>query len=151
MRLNRRGSSMVERVRQAWSGPVSTDYLAKQAQFGWRLVSVEWEREITAEGPAVYREIVPYGLQVAADGKHLEENPGETQVLLTVLEGIVGDRRLSQIATDLNNRGLRTRSGDRWATGQIFELLPRIIEAGPRLLPSEEWIARREQLFAAAF
>ena len=142
---------MVERVRQEWSGAISTDYLSKQAQFGWRLVSIEWEREITAEGPAVYRESVPYGLQVAADGKHLEENPQETQVLLTVLEGIVGDRRLSQIAKDLNDRGLRTRSGEKWATAQIFELLPRIIEAGPRLLPSEEWIARREQLFAAAF
>ena len=93
---------MVERVRQQWSGPVSTDYLSKQAEFGWRLVSIEWEREITAKGPAAYR-------------------------------------------------GLRTRSGEKWATGQIFELLPRIIDAGPRLLPSEEWVARREQLFAAAF
>jgi Recombinase len=142
---------MVERVRQSWSGAISTDYLSKQAEFGWRLVSIEWEREITAEGPAGFRESVPYGLQVASDGKHLEENPQETQVLLAVLEGIVGDRRLSQIAKDLNDRGLRTRNGDQWATGQIFELLPRIIEAGPRLLPSEEWVARREQLFANAF
>ena len=142
---------MMERVRQSWSGAISTDYLSKQAEFGWRLVSLEWEREITAEGPVGYRESVPYGLQAAPDGKHLEENPRETQVLLSVLEGIVGDRRLSQIAKDLNDRGLRTRNGEPWATGQIFELLPRIIEAGPRLLPSEEWIARREQLFAAAF
>ena len=142
---------MVERVRQQWSGPISTDYLSKQAEYGWRLVSIEWEREITAEGPAAYRESVPYGLQVASDCKHLEENPEETKVLLSVLEGIVGDRRLSQIAKDLNDRGLRTRSGEKWATGQIFELLPRIIDAGPRLLPSEEWVARREQLFAAAF
>ncbi len=72
-------------------------------------------------------------------------------MLPAVLEGIVGDRRLSQIAKDLNGRGLRTRNGEWWATGQIFELLPRIIEAGPRLLPSKEWVARREQLFAAAF
>ena len=141
---------MVERVRETWSGPISTSYLSKQAEFGWRLTAVEWEREITAEGPAGYRENVPYGLRVAADAKHLEENPEETEVLLAILEGIVADKRLSQIAKDLNDRGLRTRGGEAWATGKVFELLPRIIEAGPRLLPSEEWIARREQLFAAA-
>jgi len=142
---------MVERVRQTWSGPISTDYLSKQAEFGWRLVGVEWEREITADKPVGYREEVPYGLRVADDRKHLEENPDETKVLLTILEGIVSDKRLSQIAKDLNDRGLRTRSGEEWATGRIFELMPRLIEAGPKLLPSEEWIVRREQLFAAAF
>ena len=140
----------MERARQSWSGAISTDYLARQAEFGWRLVAVEWEREITAGKPAGYRESVPYGLQASADGKHLEENPAETQVLLAILEGIVSDRRLSQIAKDLNDRRLRTRSGELWSAGAIFELLPRIIEAGPRLLPSEEWVARREQLFAAA-
>ena len=141
----------MERVRQTWSGPISPDYLTKQAEFGWRLMAVEWEREITTEGPVGYRERVPYGLRVAPDGQHLEEHPEETKVLLTILEGIVADKRLSQIAKDLNDRSLRTRAGEKWATGQIFELLPRIIDAGPRLLPSEEWIARREQLFAAAF
>jgi hypothetical protein len=142
---------MVERVRQPWSGSISADFLAKQAEFGWRLVAIEWEREITPEGPVGYREKVPYGLRVAADGEHLEENPDETQVLLAILEGIVADKRLSQVAKDLNDRKLKTRAGENWTAGQIFELLPRIIEAGPRLLPSEEWIARREALFAAAF
>ena len=142
---------MVERVRQTWSGPISTDYLTKQAEFGWRLTGVEWEREITADKPAGYREEVPYGLRVADDHQHLEENPAETRVLLSILEGIVADKRLSQVAKDLNDRGLRTRSGEQWSTGRIFELMPRLIEAGPKLLPSEEWIVRREQLFAAAY
>ena len=68
----------MERVRQSWPDAISTGYLSKQAEFGWRLVSIEWEREITAEGPAVYRQSVPYGLPVAPDGEHLEENPRET-------------------------------------------------------------------------
>ncbi len=142
---------MTERIRQPWSGAVSTEFLTKQAEFGWRLVAVEWEREISSEAPIGYRESVPYGLRVAADGKHLEENPEETKVLLAILEGIVGDKRLSQIATALNDQRLRTRAGEPWTAGQIFELLPRIIDAGPKLLPTEQWIERLERLFAAAF
>jgi hypothetical protein len=51
----------------------------------------------------------------------------------------------------LNEQRLRTRSGEPWTTAQIFELLPRLIDAGPKLLPTEQWIERRERLFAAAF
>lgn len=140
---------MKERVRETWSGPISAEYLAKQAEFGWRLSTVEWERDIDSQAPFAYRETVPYGLRVSADCHHLEENPDETQVLLFIMEGIVGDRRISQIAGDLNRAGLRTRDGREWGPGQVFELLPRLIEAGPRIFSSEEWVERREQLFRA--
>jgi hypothetical protein len=140
---------MKERVRETWSGPISADYLAKQAEYGWRLASIEWEREITTQTPLVFREKVPFGLRVAADAQHLEENPEEVQALLFIMEGIVADKRLSQIAVDLNRAAIRTRSGQPWGPGEVFELLPRLIEVGPRIFSSEEWIARREQLFRA--
>jgi hypothetical protein len=65
-----------------------------------------------------------------------------------MLESIVQDHRLSQVAESLNARGFRTRQGKRWAPATVFDLLPRLIEAGPSLLSSAEWAERRRQLMA---
>jgi hypothetical protein len=139
----------IERVHEAWSRPITAEYLAQQASFGWKLVSIIWEREIEPGGALPRQEDAPYGLRVAADGVHLEENTAELEVLLTIMQGIVRDQRLSQISEHLNRQDFRTRSGSMWTPTAVFALLPRLIEVGPRMFNSEEWIARREKILQA--
>lgn len=141
----------IERVRETWSRPITAEYLARQASFGWKLVSVIWEREIEPDAgcPAPQQEDAPYGLRVSADAVHLEENTAELEVLLVIMEGVVQDHRISQIAEDLNRRDFRTRAGSMWTPTAVFALLPRLIEIGPRMFNSGEWIARREKILHA--
>src|SRR5688572_16324790 len=115
----------IERVRESWSRPITKEYLAEQASFGWKLVSVVWEREIEADADEPFhQEDTPYGLRVAADGVHLEENTAELEVLLEIMEGIVRDQRISLISDELNRRGFRTRTGSMWTPASVFSLLP---------------------------
>ena len=137
----------IERVRESWSRPITKEYLAEQASFGWKLVSVVWEREIEADpGEPFHQEDTPYGLRVAGDGVHLEENTAELEVLLEIMEGIVRDQRISLISDELNRRGFRTRTGSMWTPANVFSLLPRLIEIGPHMFNSQEWIVRREKI-----
>ena len=137
--------AQVERVREDWKGPVTQDDIRRKAETGWRPVAVVWERE--AGDKQFLREVdVPYGLKVASDAQHLEENPDEHQVLMLTMECIVQDHRLSQVAAELNQRGFRTRSGFAWNPASVFELLPRLIESGPRIFTSDEWVERRKRL-----
>ena len=85
----------------------------------------------------------PYGSRISADGLNLERNPVETTVLLLILEQIVKEKRITEIAADLNVNGFKTRSGSPWSASAVFELLPRLIEMGPTLLKSPEWRERR--------
>ena len=91
-------------------------------------------------------EEIPYGLRIGENGLGLTPNPVQTTVLLLILERVVMEKRLSQIAEDLNSRGYRTRKGTHWSSPAIFDLLPRLIEAGPKLLKSAEWRERRGQI-----
>ena len=65
------------------------------------------------------------------------------------MEEIVRDHRLSQISELLNRRDFRTRNGSMWTPTAVFCLLPRLIEVGPHMFSSEEWIARREKIVQA--
>src|SRR6266571_5553777 len=138
----------IERVHETWSRPIPAEYLAQQASYGWKLVSITWEREIEADpgGPSPRQEDPPYGLRVAGDGVHLEENTAELEVLLVIMEGIVQDHRISQISDELNRRDFRTRNGSLWTPTAVFTLLPRLIDVGPHMFSSEEWIARRGKI-----
>jgi len=138
----------IERVHETWSRPITAEYLARQASFGWKLVSVTWEREVEPDpgGSSRRQEDPPYGLRVAGDGVHLEENTAELEVLLVIMEGIVQDHSISQISDDLNRRDFRTRNGSLWTPTAVFTLLPRLIEVGPQMFSSEEWIGRREKI-----
>ena len=89
---------------------------------------------------------VPYGLRVAQDCMHLEENPDEVRVLLQILEGIVQDQPMSAIAQALNQGGNLMRSLEPWTQSAVFELLPRLIDFGPHLFSREEWVERRKKL-----
>jgi len=138
----------VERIREVLSEPLSSEYLKQKAEAGWKPVAVEWQRELPpgVEPAGTLVEDVPYGLRIAEDGKRLEENPAEKQALMVMMEQIVLDNPLSIIADELNRRGFRTRNGLNWSAISVFNMLPRLIDAGPQLLSGEEWIQRRRQL-----
>lgn len=150
---SRKGAAVkkVERIREVLPTPLSEEHLKQKSAAGWKLVAAEWEREVEGdEGESrELKEDVPFGLRVADDCLHLEENPMEIQVLMLMMELIARDRRLSEVAEQLNRQGFRTRSGFKWSQPSVFQLLPRLIEVGPRILSSREWIVRRHQLFNA--
>jgi hypothetical protein len=125
--------------------PPAADYFSEKLADGWQLVAVEWERGATAAGPPL--EDIPFGLRVASDCRRLEENPEEVQVLLLMLEVLVQDGTLSTAAQRINDRGYLTRDNEPWTRTALFYLLPRLIEVGPRLCTSAEWVERRKHLF----
>jgi hypothetical protein len=132
-----------ERVRQVISGPVAEADLKQQAEKGWKLVAIEWEREVeTSEEPLPID--VPFGLRVASETHQLEEDPRERETLFQLMELIVEEGSYSRIADELNRRGCRTRQGARWSPVSVFEMLPRLIEVGPHLFRSEEWQKRKQ-------
>jgi hypothetical protein len=138
-------------LREVLTTVLTPEYVARRAADGWKPVAVEWERETSeaAEPAGEIVEEIPYGLQVAADCRHLEENPAEKEVLVRIMEQIVQDEPLSKIAGELNRGGHRTRQGTKWSPVAVFNLLPRLIEAGPRIFSSEDWAERRAQLLKA--
>jgi len=147
----------IERIREAVTSPLQLNYFTDRASAGWRLVSVEWEREVPGEPPgddqppARKLSPVPYGLRVSDDCQHLEENPLEMQVLKMMMEFIVQDFTLSRIATELNRRDLHTREGTPWTQVSIFQMLTRVIEVAPQIHTSEDWAERRKHLAQIAW
>jgi hypothetical protein len=147
---DRKGGDMVQRHRDLISGEVTLDYFMRKMAEGWRIAAIEWVRDVHDQPVAserlevaIHGEELPYGLQVASDGLHLEQNPLEKTVLLMILEKIVREKRITEIAFDLNAAGLKTRRGTEWTATEVFELLPRLIDMGPKLLSSQEWQERR--------
>lgn len=132
-----------ERVRQVVPGVVSDSEIKEQVEKGWKLVALEWEREIEAEEEKLPVE-VPFGLRVSPDTQRLEEDPDEREALVQMMELIVQEGSYSKIAQELNRRGFRTREGEKWTPISVFEMLPRLIEVGPHLFRSAEWERRRQ-------
>jgi hypothetical protein len=85
-------------------------------------------------------------LRVASDCSRLEEDPQERGVLVQMMELIVQDYSITLVASELNKRGLRTRTGSPWTPVSVFNMLPRLIEVGPHIFSSDDWEARRERL-----
>ncbi len=131
-----------ERVRQMVSGPVEAADLLQQAEKGWKMVAIEWEREIDIAEDQLPGD-VPYGLQVAPEAQRLEENPAEREILVELLELLVQEGSYARVAEEINRRGFRTREGARWTPVSVFEMLPRLIEVGPHVFRSAEWQQRR--------
>jgi len=138
---------MKQRVRDVVTSELTLDYFIRRSSEGWKLASVEWEREqsLAEAQPENKGEEVPlpYGLQVGPNGLNLEENPFESAVLLAILDQIIKERRISDIASHLNLQGYATREGLPWSPTAVFNLMPRLIEAGPFLLKSAAWQQRR--------
>jgi hypothetical protein len=136
-----------ERLRQVVPGVMSEADLRQRTEQGWKLVAVEWEREV--EAPEEHLPVdLPFGLRIAPERQSLEEDPKERETLFELMELIVQEGSYSRIAEELNRRGFRTREGVRWTPVSVFEMLPRLIEVGPHLFRSPEWEKRKEQSVA---
>ena len=140
-----------ERAREVFKELPAPDYWARKANEGWKLVAAEWERveEKAAPGEAWIEE-VPYGMKVGEDGLHLFEHPTEKEVLILMLEMIVSDKPLSEVADSVNRSGYRMRNGMKWTQIAIFNLLPRLVEVASRVYPTADWSDRREKIFRLA-
>jgi hypothetical protein len=141
----------MQRMREALTSSPTLEYLNQMNASGWKLVALEWERE--GEGPDVpekrpipFEIEVPYGMQISDDGYHLLENPAEMRVMMQAVDMIVADYSMSGVADELNREGFRQRSGVKWTAAAVFDMLPRMIEAGPQIFSKEEWPARKRRL-----
>lgn len=142
-----------ERIRESLQGSLDATYVKQREQAGWKLVAVEWERAAAApEVPAAPVEVppsfqdAPFGLRVAGDCEHLEQNPTEMEFLLSMMELIIQDISLVKVAEELNRKGFRTRKGAEWGPVAVFNMLPRLIELTPQIFNNEEWLERRKRL-----
>ncbi len=141
---------MKQSVRDIVTGELTLEYFSRRSAEGWKVASIEWTREsgVTKTGAGLPELLtdpapVPYGLQVAEGTLHLKENPLEATVLLLILEQIIQEKRIPEIARQLNLEGYSTRDGRLWSATDVFNLMPRLIEAGPSLLKSAAWQQRR--------
>lgn len=138
----------MERVRESVEGSLDAEYVKQRTRAGWKLVGVEWEREVEEAAPGVEPRLeeAPFGARVAGDCERLEDNPQEMQFLLSMMELIIQDISISKVAEELNRKGYRTRKGTEWGPVAVFNMLPRLIELTPRIFASEEWVERRKRL-----
>ena len=139
-----------ERIRDVIHGPLNRELLQQRAEAGWQAVSIEWRRELPGNAPegSIDTEDVPYGLHLAEDCLRLEVDQEENRVLMQMMELLVQDFAFSSVASDLNEKGYRTREGKLWSPVTVFNMLPRLIEVGPRVFSTEEWERRRERFSA---
>jgi hypothetical protein len=137
-----------QHTREVLSNPLSADDLERKARQGWKAVAIIWERQVDDDQPplADITQPVPYGLKIAEDCAALEQDVQEREALIIMLEMIVQDKSLSATAEELNRRGFRTRHNSNWTPGSVFDMLPRLIEVGPRVFSTEEWVVRRGRL-----
>jgi hypothetical protein len=148
----------IEWIREALSAWPNPEYLNQREAAGWRIVAVEWEREVQAEAAAAAAsaelaqgEEIPYGTRIANDCLYLEENPTEMQVLNHLAEMVVQDLSYKRMADSLNERAFHTRDGKPWTALAVFKLTPRLIEVAPRILSGAEWENRKRQLSRVAW
>jgi Recombinase len=138
-----------ERIRDVISQPFSPDVIRQRTAAGWQMVSIEWRRELPdSEAPPEggFHEDIPYGLRISEDCQRLEVNPQENQVLMLMMDLLAQDFSYASIVSDLNEKGFRTREGKPWSRVAVFNMMPRLIEVGPRIFSSREWEQRRIKL-----
>lgn len=139
-----------ERTRDILNGPLTNDLLRQRADAGWQVAAIEWRRELPGNAPIEsHVGEIPYGLRISEDCLRLEVDPEENHILMQMMELLVQDFPFTSVASDLNEKGYRTREGKRWSAVSVFNMLPRLVEAGPTMFPTEEWEARRQH-FAKA-
>jgi len=137
-------SGRTRRERQLLNAPPNESELQKRAAAGWRLVAVEWERDIEPDHGA-HPEDVPFGLRLLPETATLELEPTEWQALIVMMEMTVQEGPYWTIAAELNRRGYRTRNGESWTPISVFQMMPRLIEVGPKIFATDEWRNRRLQ------
>jgi len=141
-----------ERMRDVLSEPFSPEIIRRRTTAGWQMVAIEWRRELPdSEAPPErgFRDEIPYGLRISDDCQRLEVDPHENRVLLLMMDLLAQDFSYASIVSDLNEKGLLTREGKPWSRVAVFNMMPRLIEVGPRLFASEEWEKRRARMTQA--
>lgn len=141
-----------ERIRDVMSGPFSPEVIRQRTAAGWQMVSIDWRRELPAgEAPTegAFHDDIPYGLRISDDCQRLEVEPNENKAMMLMMELLGQDFSYSSIVSDLNEKGFRMRDGKPWNRIAIFNMMPRLIEAGPRMFSSEEWKRLRQGLSKA--
>jgi hypothetical protein len=131
-----------ERMRDVISGPYNIETIQQRAAAGWQMVSIEWRRELPdSEAPSepAFAEEIPFGLRISDDCKRLE-------ILLRMMDLLAQDFSYASIVSDLNEKGFRTRDGRVWTRIAVFNMMPRLIDVGPRIFSSEEWVQRQSKL-----
>lgn len=138
-----------ERIRDVVSGPFSPEVIQQRTAAGWQLVSIEWRRELPdLEAPTegAFSDDIPYGLRISDDCQRLEVHPTENQALMLMMKLLGQDFSYSSIVSDLNEKGFRMRDNGPWNRVAVFNMMPRLIEVGPRLFSSKEWKRLRQTL-----
>ncbi len=134
-----------ERMRDVISEPFVADVIRQRAAAGWQMVAIEWRRELPdAEAPSegAFDEDIPYGLRISDDCKRLESDATEHQVLMLMMDLVTRDFSYAEIVASLNEKGYRMRDGRPWNRVAVFQMVPRLIEVGPRFFSSTEWAER---------
>jgi hypothetical protein len=146
----------IDRIREKITILPTAQYISKMHDAGWTLVALEWEREVEVSGEPepeteLAAEEIPFGLRIAPDCRHLEDDPLEMQTLKFITEMIVQDVSFRSMADALNAREYRTRDGRPWNAASVFKLTPRLVEIAPRILSGNEWDSRKKQLSRVAW
>jgi DNA invertase Pin-like site-specific DNA recombinase len=68
---------------------------------------------------------IPYGYRLAADGRHLEQDPGEQTVLAEIRRYRREGATLRGIAIALNHRARQTRRGTAWRLESVARIVKR--------------------------
>ena len=137
-----------ERIREAFDRPLDLSYLRERERAGWRLVGLEWEREVEGDDARTPQRAARSAVRLPSLPRlptSRREAP-EMQFLFSMMELIIQDISLTKVAEELNKKGYRTRKGTEWGPVAVFNMLPRLIEVTPRILGSEEWVERRKRL-----
>jgi len=137
-----------ERIRDLVTGPLNPDHIKQRQEAGWTLAALEWTREVSDSKPAMgpLTEDVPYGMRVADDCLHLEEDPQEMGTLMLMMELLINEKRVADVALELNENGYTARNSVAWTPVMIFNMFPRLIEMGPRIFSTDEWEERKKKL-----
>jgi site-specific DNA recombinase len=127
-RFERRGVALV-----SVSESLDTGTAAGRLVLNVMMSVAQWEREAIGErtrealrhkktaGQRVGT--VPYGYQLAADGRTLEPNSDEQRALAVIRECRAAGFTLRQIADELNSQGHQTRRGTTWRHQYVAGLL----------------------------
>ena len=141
-----------ERIRDVISGPFDSEIIRQRTASGWKMVSIEWRRELPdSEAPTegAYNEDIPYGLRISDDCQRLEVDPIETRTMTLMMELLVQDFPYSAIVSSLNEMGLRQRNGKPWTRVAVFNMMPRLIEVGPHMFDTKAWQEIRKKFSVA--
>ena len=112
-----------ERVRQQLTGPLQDSDLKQNTEKGWKVVAIEWEREVEVPEERLPGD-VPFGLQLVSDTEQLVDDPDEREILFQLMELMVEEGSYARIADEINRRGFRTRDGSRWTPYQFLRCCP---------------------------